>query len=91
MSNYGYNDHYPERYEDVVTVKDWLLVMVLMCIPLVNLIMPFVWAFGGGNIPESKRNWARAMLIWALIIIAIYILLFVFVGINMLAPTDYGI
>jgi len=65
--------------------------MVLMCIPLVNLVMPFVWAFGGGNIPESKRNWARAMLIWALIIIAIYILLFVFVGINMLAPTDYGI
>lgn len=89
MSNYGYHD--PERYEDVVTVKDWLLVMVLMCIPLVNLVMPFVWAFGGGNIPESKRNWAKAMLLWALIIIVLYVLLFVFVGINLMAPTDYGI
>lgn len=88
MSNYGYNEMSQERYEDVVTVKDWLIVMLLMSIPLVNLIMPFVWAFGGGNIPESKKNWAKAMLLWALIIIGLYILLLVVFGFSIWSITD---
>lgn len=78
MSNYEYETEY--RQEEVVSVKDWLLVMLLMCIPLVNLVMPFVWAFGGGNIPESKKNWAKAMLLWAVIIIGLYIVLLVLFG-----------
>lgn len=44
-----------------------------MMIPLVNLIMLFVWAFGGSN--PSKANFAKASLMWALIGIVFYILL----------------
>ena len=88
MSNIEYNDIYPEPRESAVTVKDWLLVMLLMCIPFVNLIMPFVWAFGGGNIPESKKNWAKAMLIWGLIIIVLNIVLLVVFGFSIMSLTD---
>jgi hypothetical protein len=88
MNNMAYNDIYPEQRESVVTVKDWLLVMLLMCIPFVNLVMPFVWAFGGGDIPESKKNWAKAMLLWGLIIIGIYIVLLVINVISIASLVD---
>lgn len=88
MSNMEYNDIYPESKEDVVSVKDWLLVMLLMCIPFVNLIMPFVWAFGGGDIPESKKNWAKAMLLWAVIMIGLYIVLIIMFGFSIWSLAD---
>ncbi len=48
------------------SVGNWFLTILLLCIPLVGLIMLFVWAFGENTEP-SKRNWARAQLIWMLI------------------------
>lgn len=50
-----------------------------MIIPLVNLILLFVWAFGG-NAPVSKANWAKASLIWILIAIVINVILFMALG-----------
>jgi len=48
---------------NVITTGDWVIVYLIMCIPLVNIIMLFVWAFGSGA-PASKSNWAKATLIW---------------------------
>jgi hypothetical protein len=39
-----------------------------MCIPIVNIIMLFVWAFGGSR-KYSLKTWARARLLLALIVI----------------------
>jgi len=46
-----------------VSVGDWVLTVFITAIPLVGIIMLFVWAFSGGT-PLSKANWAKAMLIW---------------------------
>ena len=46
-----------------VTLGNWILTMIIMCIPLVNIIMLFVWAFSKGSNP-SKANWAKANLIF---------------------------
>nr|WP_231506261.1 hypothetical protein [Paenibacillus sp. UNC451MF] len=63
-----------------ISVKDWMLTILIMIIPLVNIIMLFVWAFGGGTNP-SKANYAKASLLWAAIGIVIYILIaFLFLG-----------
>lgn len=51
------------RNQSVVTIGDWIITMILMCIPLVNLIMLFVWAFSSST-PVSKANWAKASLIF---------------------------
>ena len=48
-----------------VSVGDWMVTYILLCIPLVNIIMLFVWAFGSS--PESKANWAKATLLWMVI------------------------
>jgi len=54
------------QVNQTVSVGDWIGTMILTGIPLVGIIMIFVWAFGGGAKP-SKRNYARAFLILAVI------------------------
>lgn len=58
-----------------VTLGNWIITMIIMWIPLVNIIMLFVWAFSSSTNP-SKANWAKAKLIF----VAISILLFMLFG-----------
>ena len=53
----------PMAQNDVVSLGDWMISTLLICIPIVGLVMLFVWGFGGSTNP-SKRNWARASLVW---------------------------
>ncbi|MFX3634173.1 MAG: hypothetical protein ACE3L7_16300 [Candidatus Pristimantibacillus sp.] len=63
-----------------VSFKDWMLTILLMAIPVVNIIMLFVWGFGSGTNP-SKANFAKASLLWMAIGIVLYIVIFVlFIG-----------
>lgn len=63
-----------------VTIGNWMLTILLMCIPLVNIILLCVWAFGS-NTPVSKANWAKASLIWMGIAVGLYVVLLVLVGV----------
>ena len=58
---------------DVVTTGNWIITYLIMCIPLINIIMLFVWAFGGGA-QASKANWAKASLIWLVIVFILTLL-----------------
>ena len=58
----------------VVSVGNWIVVFILMCIPFVNLIMLCVWAFGSGA-PESQANFAKAYLLLIVIGVVLFILL----------------
>lgn len=70
--------YYPQQpMAPVISIKDWMLTMLIMMIPIVNIIMMFVYAFGDGN--PSKKNYFKASLIWAAIGLGIYILFFVIV------------
>ncbi|PYI54993.1 hypothetical protein [Paenibacillus flagellatus] len=70
----------PQQTAPVLTMKDWMITILLLAIPVVNIVMLFVWAFGGGTNP-NKANYAKAALIWALIGIVLYILIMVvFIG-----------
>lgn len=57
-----------------MSTKDWLITILLTAIPIVNIVLLFVWAFGSQFNP-SKSNWAKATLIWFAIIIVLYMLL----------------
>lgn len=71
---------YPSSTEDVMSVKHWLGTLLLLAIPLVNLILLFVWAFGGGNISENKKNYSKAVLLMALIGFGVYFVLFIIIS-----------
>ncbi|MDR0575031.1 MAG: hypothetical protein LBG96_13595 [Tannerella sp.] len=73
IQNQNYTANYVvPKNQSVVTIGDWIITYILMVIPLVNMIMLFVWAFGA-NTPESKANWAKATLIIYLISIMLVI------------------
>ena len=68
----------PDPLKEVVTFGEWMLTMLLMCIPLVNLVLLFVWGFGS-NTKYSKANWAKASLLWMAIGFCFYIFVFVII------------
>ncbi|OQX29594.1 MAG: hypothetical protein B0D92_02855 [Spirochaeta sp. LUC14_002_19_P3] len=55
------------KSSEVIGIGEWLIVMLLSVIPVVNIIMWLVWAFGGGTHP-SKANWAKAQFIWIIVV-----------------------
>ena len=63
----------PTSPAEHVSIGAWIGVFVLSIIPLVNIIMLLVWAFGGTTKP-SLKNYARAQLIVVLIVIVLFII-----------------
>jgi len=45
-----------------VSISDWIITFLLLAIPVVNLVMLLVWAFGSSAHP-SKKTYAQAALI----------------------------
>ena len=69
----------PGTIRNEVSVGEWVITILITSLPLLGLIMLFVWAFGDGANP-SKKNWAIATLIWFAIGIVLVILFFVIFG-----------
>lgn len=72
-----------------VSIGDWLITILITIIPLVNIIMLFVWAFGSGTNP-SKANWAKATIIWIAISIFLAIIVIVVFGAAFLGFMESG-
>jgi len=64
-----------------VSTGDWIVTLIISMIPLVNLVMLLVWAFGSNTNP-SKANWAKAYLAFIAILIVLYTVLFFVIGMN---------
>ncbi len=60
--------------ERPMSTGEWFLTLLVLAIPLLNLIMYIVWAFGAGN--RNRVNFCRATILWTLIGVAIYVILF---------------
>ena len=52
-----------------IPTSEWVLTLFLSAIPIVNIVLLCVWAFGSKT-AESKKNWAKATLIWLIIALA---------------------
>lgn len=58
-----YNDSAYRK--EPLSVGQWILTIFLLAIPVINIIMLFVWAFGGNK--DERENFAKASLIWMLL------------------------
>ncbi|MFF0827674.1 hypothetical protein ACFYU8_12410 [Brevibacillus sp. NPDC003359] len=57
--------------EKVMTMKDWIMVSLFMMIPIANIVLLFIWAFGSdGNL--NRKNWAKANLLLMAILLGLY-------------------
>lgn len=78
QANYGqvpYQGNYAAA--PVITTKEWLITLLIMIIPVVNIVMMFVYAFGGNSNP-SKANYFKAALIMAAIGVGLWLIIFLF-------------
>ena len=58
-----------------VSVGSWMWMLFVTAIPIIGQIMVLVWAFTGEN--ESRKNYYRAIIVWALVFVALVVLLVV--------------
>ncbi|WP_412850730.1 hypothetical protein [Brevibacillus sp. 179-C8.1 HS] len=71
MDHQTYVERSVAENEKVMTMKDWVMVSLFMLIPIANLVLLFVWAFGSdGNL--NRRNWAKATLLLMAILTGLY-------------------
>ncbi len=63
-----------------VTIKEWIIVFIITAIPLVNIVMLFVWAFGG-NANKSIESWAKASLLMFLFTIVLVVIMSLLFGV----------
>lgn len=70
-----------------MSLGEWLITLIVMIIPCVNVIMMFVWGFGNGN--ENRKNFCRASLIMAVIQIILGIICYVVFAASFIAAMGY--
>lgn len=73
--------------KSVMTMGEWIITLVVMMIPCVNIIMMFVWAFGNGN--ENRKNYCRANLIITAVSTVLVIILYATVFASLIAASNY--
>lgn len=61
--------------QKIPSVGDWIITLLIMSIPIVNFIALIYWAASSSSGP-IKGNFAKAALIWIVIIIALYSMFF---------------
>lgn len=81
-----YQNNSQMELEEPVKISEWVLAMVLMLIPCVNIIMMFVWAFSSTE-KKSKSNFFKAYLIF--FGISMGVMLLVWVAIVFFAMLSY--
>lgn len=59
--------------EEPISVGNWMLIMLILAIPIVGIVMAFVWGFGNTS-QKTKKNFSRAILIYYAISIVLGIL-----------------
>jgi uncharacterized membrane protein YqjE len=72
----------------VMSIGDWIITLLIMCIPLVNLIMILVWAFSGNSNP-NRANFCKANLILMAIGVILWFIIIAVFG-NILAHATHS-
>ena len=80
-----------EEAETADSVGSWMLTILLAGIPLLGLAYVLYLAFGSGR-SASKKNWARATLVWGIIGSVLVLVLYAALGASVLGmvPSNAG-
>lgn len=70
-NNQNYNGD--PNFAPIISIGEWMVTLIVLAIPVVGIVMYFVWAFGDSTNP-SKKNFCKAGLIFALISVVLSII-----------------
>ena len=63
------------KNQDTLSVRDWMIVLLLISIPVVNVVMLFIWALSSeANV--TKSNFSKAALMWFVVIVILWFVFF---------------
>jgi len=72
-----------------MSVTDWVITIIIQAIPLVGLVMLFVWAFSAGENP-NRKNYAKAMLLILVTLIVLgFLISLMFWGVLIASLQDF--
>jgi heme/copper-type cytochrome/quinol oxidase subunit 2 len=86
MENLDQNEAYREHQEYLrkpLTVGEWFITILIIAIPIVGIVMLFVWAFSA-NTNVNRANYAKATLLWMVVGIFIALAVLGFMGVAFL-------
>lgn len=64
----------------IVSVKEWLITNLILMIPMVNIVMMLVWAFGSNTNPNKANYFKAALILFAIVMVIYLVLAVVFFG-----------
>ena len=81
------SSQYVAPYEDPRdSVGAWMIAQLISAIPLVGFIYLIVLAVSSSDSTSpARRNWARAMLMWQIVVVVALVLFFIIFGAALLA------
>lgn len=68
--------------EKPLSIKDWLITLLLLSIPIVGLVLMFVWALSENK--TAKKTYCQAMIVYLLIMIGLITFLVLATGASIL-------
>lgn len=74
-----YQQPYDNGYEEPVSIGEWIITILVLMIPCVNIVMIFVWAFSSST-KKSKSNYFKASLIMVAIMIVLSLIVSIIVA-----------
>lgn len=83
----NYRQNNAEKLYPPVKMGEWMWTIFVAFIPIVGFILMLVWAFSSTTNP-SKASWAKATLLWGVIITIIYIIIYIIIF--FIAGVSYG-
>lgn len=76
MSGFQQNVQQTIGKEKPISFAEWIGFYAVLLVPILNIVVLAIWAFGY-NTTASKKNWARATLIFIIVVSLILITLFI--------------
>ena len=74
----------------VISTVEWFGTLIVLIVPILGIVLYFIWAFGSGGNP-NRRNYCRAALIMMAISLVLGIIFsVVFAGIIRMATGGFG-
>ncbi len=63
-------DNFQQNDNNLISVKDWIIMFLITVIPIVGFVMLFIWAFGKEP-NQTKKNYAKAILLMCAIALGV--------------------
>lgn len=63
----------PSELAPVMSVGKWIVTLLLLMIPVVNLVLLIVWAVGSSDQP-NRKNFAIAALLMVVIVVTLWVI-----------------